>query len=161
MRDSHSLPVFRNMGRAETGKDQVTRTYFCKHTNRTKTIVKHTYIAKTGNGEGVRRSSTISRTPARPISAGFHTKEEKRKEAEERNANRASLSHADQLARLDARLGKGVGAVRERARLLSLATLAASVSNKVVKNAAGQKMTQEEKGARKALHAQQARQAQR
>lgn len=36
----------------------------------------------------------------------------------ERTEARATLSAADQLARLDRRLGKGVGAKRERARLV-------------------------------------------
>lgn len=146
MRDNHSLPVFRNMGRAETGNGHVTRTYVCRHTGQVKTMVRY-------------RGSTISRNPARPLSTGLHTKEEKHKEAQERNANRASLSHADQLARLDARLGKGVGAVRERARLLALAT-SVDTANKATKNT-GAKMTQEEKANRKALHVRQARQAQR
>jgi hypothetical protein len=40
-----------------------------------------------------------------------------RAEANERNAARASRSSAEQIKVLDARLGVGIGAVRERARL--------------------------------------------
>jgi hypothetical protein len=43
--------------------------------------------------------------------------EEKRALAEENRHNRASRSAKEQLAELDFRLGKGVGAKRERARL--------------------------------------------
>jgi hypothetical protein len=42
---------------------------------------------------------------------------DKRKEATERNEAWAELSPAKQLAELDRRLGRGVGAVRQRARL--------------------------------------------
>lgn len=42
---------------------------------------------------------------------------DKRDEATERNAAWAELSPAKQLAELDRRLGRGVGAVKQRARL--------------------------------------------
>jgi hypothetical protein len=42
---------------------------------------------------------------------------DKRKEAVERNEAWAGLSPAKQLAELDRRLGRGVGAVKQRARL--------------------------------------------
>lgn len=41
----------------------------------------------------------------------------KRTEAAERNAYWAGLSRAEQIAELDRRLGKGIGAKRQRARL--------------------------------------------
>lgn len=43
--------------------------------------------------------------------------EQKLKEGAERNAHWQSLTAAEQLADLDARLGKGVGATRQRAIL--------------------------------------------
>ena len=45
------------------------------------------------------------------------SKLEKNKEAEERAKERARISNKDQLAVLDSRLGKDVGATKERARL--------------------------------------------
>ena len=42
---------------------------------------------------------------------------ERQERAEEMKAHRATLTVAQQLARLDARLGVGIGAKRERARL--------------------------------------------
>ena len=53
--------------------------------------------------------SKINRSKAR--------REELRAEAEERREHRASLSNAQQIERLNARLGEGSGAKRERARL--------------------------------------------
>lgn len=47
-------------------------------------------------------------------------REERRREAEARQKERDQLSAEEQLARLDERLGKGVGAARERARLQAL-----------------------------------------
>lgn len=47
-------------------------------------------------------------------------REERRREAEARQKERDRLSAEEQLARLDERLGKGVGAARERARLQAL-----------------------------------------
>ena len=44
-------------------------------------------------------------------------REELRAEAEVRREHRASLSNAQQIERLNARLGEGSGAKRERARL--------------------------------------------
>lgn len=45
--------------------------------------------------------------------------EERRKDRAERDASRPKLSPEGRLKQLDGRLGKGVGAVRERARLLA------------------------------------------
>ena len=53
--------------------------------------------------------SKINRSRAR--------REELRAGAEERREHRASLSNAQQIERLNARLGEGSGAKRERARL--------------------------------------------
>lgn len=53
--------------------------------------------------------SKINRSRAR--------REELRAEAEERRGHRSSLSNAQQIERLNARLGEGSGAKRERARL--------------------------------------------
>ena len=53
--------------------------------------------------------SKINRSRAR--------REELRAEAEERREHRAGLSNAQQIERLNARLGKGSGAKRERERL--------------------------------------------
>ena len=46
-----------------------------------------------------------------------HKNRNKRVEAEERMTYRKGLSDADQLTRLDTRLGPNIGANRERARL--------------------------------------------
>lgn len=43
--------------------------------------------------------------------------EQKFEEAEVRNEERASRTNAQQIAKLDEKLGKGVGAKRERGRL--------------------------------------------
>ena len=51
------------------------------------------------------------------INRGRARREELREEAEMRASDRASRSNAEQIATLDARLGLGVGSVRERARL--------------------------------------------
>lgn len=48
------------------------------------------------------------------------SKLEKNKEAEERAKERSKRSHKDQLAVLDSRLGKGIGASKERTRLAAL-----------------------------------------
>lgn len=47
-------------------------------------------------------------------------REARREEAVERQEHRAALSAAQQLARLDQRLGRGVGAQKERKRLQKL-----------------------------------------
>lgn len=49
-----------------------------------------------------------------------HGRTARKQGADERNAYRASLSPAQQLIELDRRLGNGVGAVKERARLSAL-----------------------------------------
>jgi len=51
------------------------------------------------------------------INRGRARRDELRKEAESRASDRASMSPAAKIASLDSRLGVGVGAVRERARL--------------------------------------------
>lgn len=48
------------------------------------------------------------------------SKLEKNKEAEERADKRSKRSHKDQLAILDSKFGKGVGATKERERLNAL-----------------------------------------
>jgi hypothetical protein len=162
MRDSSSLPVFKNMGTAVSDdRRKVTRSYFCKFTNVSKTLVKQAYESKTG-GETVRRTSLISRTPDRALSTGFHTAEEKRAEAEERNKYCASLSPQERLAGLDRRLGPGVGAKKERARLLAKLAPEAKQNKaqtvvpatSVVNQARAPKMTAEEKAARRMAHTQ-------
>jgi len=126
MRDRDSLPVFKNQGTAfdppgvssAAHAKRVIRCYRCSHTNVTKTVTKQVYQThdKQTNAFTV-RTSVIDRTPPRPISSGFHTKEEKREEAMERAAHWQSLSVAERVALLDVRLGPGKGAVRQRAKL--------------------------------------------
>jgi hypothetical protein len=58
------------------------------------------------------------------------SKLEKNKEAEERAKERARISNKDQLAVLDSRLGKDVGATKERARLKILIENAQQESKK-------------------------------
>lgn len=48
------------------------------------------------------------------------SKLEKQKEAEERAKLRAKRGHKDQISSLDAKFGAGVGAQKERTRLLGL-----------------------------------------
>jgi len=55
-----------------------------------------------------------------PKKSGITVREERRKEAEARQAERDQLTPEKQLARLDERLGVGVGAAKERARLQKL-----------------------------------------
>lgn len=47
-------------------------------------------------------------------------KQRKREEAEARNSAWRALSPKEQLASLDRRLGKGVGAVKQRARIADM-----------------------------------------
>jgi hypothetical protein len=61
---------------------------------------------RNGKGGNVRNGKTF-----------FPQKLERQAKALERNKYRAALSNADQLKELDLRLGKGVGATKERARL--------------------------------------------
>lgn len=49
-----------------------------------------------------------------------HGRDARQHNAKERDEARRARSHEEQLARLDAKLGKGQGAKRERARLLRL-----------------------------------------
>lgn len=58
------------------------------------------------------------------------SKLEKTKEAEERAKERSKRSHKDQLAVLDSRLGKDVGAAKERMRLNSIIENAQQESDK-------------------------------
>lgn len=62
-------------------------------------------------------------------------REERVQRAQEREALRKSLTPDQQLAILDQRLGKDVGAVRERARLTNLLLQAAESSKTKVKKA--------------------------
>lgn len=55
-----------------------------------------------------------------------HSKEERRRRAEERMRERRERTPEKQLAVLDDRLGPGEGAERERARLTALITNAAN-----------------------------------
>lgn len=162
MRTKESLPVFINMGTAVTDdRKKVTRTYFCKFSGVTKTLIKQAYESK-GNGEVTRRTSLLQRTPPRPLSTGFHTAEEKRAEAEERNKYCASLSPQERLAGLDRRLGSGVGAKKERARLLAKLLPESKPSEAKQSTTPKQgkvsgstpKMTAEEKAARRMAHTQ-------
>src|SRR5512134_3114078 len=119
MRNKESLPVFVNKGTAITDdRKRVVRSYFCKFTGVTKTLVKQAYETRS-SGEVLRRTSLISRTPVRPLSTGLHTAEEKRAEAEARNKYCASLSIQERIQRLDRQFGKGQGARNERARLMN------------------------------------------
>ena len=64
-------------------------------------------------------------------------REELRKRVEELASRRATRSSSEQLALLDDRLGVGVGAVRERAKLKSLIEEALREKEKPVKRKAG------------------------
>lgn len=164
MRNKESLPVFVNMGTAITDdRKRVVRSYYCKFTSVTKTLVKQAYETRS-SGEVVRRTSLISRTPARPLSTGLHTMDEKRAEAEERNKYCASLSIQDRIERLDRRFGKGQGARKERARLMNALNPqkmhsvpnqgSGKATNVAPATAVGQKLSQEEKAARRSATAQ-------
>lgn len=169
MRNKESLPVFVNMGTSITDdRKRVVRSYYCKFTSVTKTLVKQAYETRS-SGEVVRRTSLISRTPARPFSTGLHTMDEKRAEAEERNKYCASLSIQDRIERLDRRFGKGQGARKERARLIDAQHSNAlnpqkmhsvpnqgsgKATNVAPATAVGQKLSQEEKAARRSATAQ-------
>ena len=48
---------------------------------------------------------------------GTRSREERHIEAVERNTNFASLSFEDQLGYIDLRLGKGIGAVKQRTKI--------------------------------------------
>lgn len=162
MRDNSSLPVFKNMGTAVSDdRKKMTRSYFCKFTNVSKTLVKQAYESRSG-GETVRRTSLLTRIPERPLSTGYHTKEEKQAEAAERDKHCASLSPQERLVGLDRRLGPGIGAKKERARLLAKLSPESKPSetkqsttpkqNKV--SGSAPKMTAEEKAARRMAHTQ-------
>ena len=51
---------------------------------------------------------------------GYQSKENKRRDVTERQAERAKRTPQEQIAILDRRLGIGQGAVRERAKLVAL-----------------------------------------
>ncbi len=62
---------------------------------------------------------STSMRPSRNRNATLRAwKEQRRKEAESRAAARAKRTPTEQLAKLDAKLGKDVGAVKERLKLL-------------------------------------------
>jgi len=71
------------------------------------------------------------------INRGMGRREELRKRAEELASYRASRSSSEQLALLDDRLGVGVGAVRERAKLLELIKEESRKKEKPVKHKTG------------------------
>lgn len=76
--------------------------------------------------------------------------EARQERAMERKAARDSMTSAEQILELDGRLGKGKGAARERARLLTVPIKQAAVAA-VEKVATG--LTQEQKDAKKAATA--------
>ena len=71
------------------------------------------------------------------INRGMGRREELRKRAEELASRRATRSSCEQLALLDDRLGVGVGAVRERAKLQSLIDEESREKERSVKRKAG------------------------
>lgn len=173
MRTNESKPVFKNVGVAYDPPDsgstarakRVIRTYYCRFTGQTKKLIKQVYsnYDKATNTYTV-RTSILERSPVRPTdSCGFHTKEEKRAEARERDEAWAKLSLAEQVAVLDRRLGKGVGARKQRAKLARLAQIQSQVKPVVSNNTntnqpvvVNQKLTPVEKSQRQVAHAQQA-----
>ena len=137
MRDAHSFPVFKNAGLSEDGKT-VTR---MKRDKFSEATVLKQYTVSTSKGQDgkvVRTNTLVKRTPPAPPSEGFHTAEEKRAEAAERDAHRATLTPQQQIAELDRRLGVGIGAQKERARLTAAieATTAAESAAVAAKQAA-------------------------
>jgi hypothetical protein len=72
------------------------------------------YISSECGNIKVSRGCAVGRSK---INRGQLRREELREEAEVRREHRAGLSNAQQIERLNALLGDGVGAVRERERL--------------------------------------------
>lgn len=165
MRTSESLPVFQSQGKVFDPPDagttsrakRVTRLYYCKFTGVTKKVERQisVYHDKATNTDTI-RTTLVSRTPPRPLSTGFHTKKEKREEAIERDTAWRSLSVKDQLSALDKRLGVGVGAQKQRARLESILKNPpkAKESKAPEKSLVNQKQTPEEKAAKQMAHTQ-------
>lgn len=165
MRTKDSLPVFRNMGTAFDPPEATTpsrakrifRTHYCKHTGVTKRVIRAVYVT---HGKGTEsdtvRTSLLERTPARPLSVGFHTLEEKREEAAERDAVWRALSFADQLKALDKRPGESK---KQRGRIAAAMSKAAEAAKNPVKPGApkggvNKKHTADEKTARVVAHTQ-------
>lgn len=161
MRTNESLPVFRHSGTAyeppEAGSTarakRVIRAAYCKFTGQTRTVTRavHHNHNKSDNTESI-RTSVIDRKPQRPISTGFHTKEEKRIEADERDVHWRGLTFNDQIAALDRRLGVGRGATKQRTRLTSQVEIANHTSKMVANVAVNQKQSSTEKTAKAAAH---------
>lgn len=72
-------------------------------------------------------------------------KELRRKEALERQQRWESLTPAQQLEELDKRLGKGVGAKKQRARLERLIKSAKTTQTKDIDGASGRRLHQNRK----------------
>ena len=64
---------------------------------------------------------------------GTRSREERRGEAVERNTNFASLSLTDQLEYINIRLGEGVGAVKQRAKIQTKIDLPQATEQKKAK----------------------------
>lgn len=171
MRDASSKPVFRNMGIGFDPPDagtaarakRVIRTYRCNLTGAVKQVTRAVFTSqgrdKDGKPTTVVRTTPVDRKPLRPTdSLGFHTKEEKRAEAAERDAHWRSLSLTDQVAALDKRLGVGIGATKQRANLAAaIAAQAVAAKNPKAagpKGGVNQKHTTDEKVAKQIAHAQ-------
>lgn len=169
MRTKESLPVYRHMGTAYDPPEATTparakriiRMANCKFTGSTRTIVRAVYHSTDKvTGADIIRTSVIERKPERPLSTGFHTLAEKQAEAAERDAAWRALSLTDQLAALDKRLGVGVGAVKQRAKLTAAITAAAVAAKNpqpkgaALKGGVNQKHTADEKLDKQVRHAQ-------
>jgi hypothetical protein len=64
---------------------------------------------------------------------GTRSRRERHEEAVERNTNFASLSFKDQLGYIDLRLGEGVGATKQRARIQTKIDLPQATEQKKAK----------------------------
>lgn len=158
MRDNNSKPVYRNAGvrldpPPPATPKKVFRTYYCALTQTTKVVERAVHAVRDSTS---RRTVLVSRTPERPTdSMGFITREERRNDANERNAACAKLSVTERIEKLDRRFGVGQGAKKERERLLSPKKV---VVTKAAIQASGvnQPHTQTEKVNRAIQHAQNA-----
>ena len=63
------------------------------------------------------RAMSRERRKSRAIEAGTHSKTNRRNVANGLSISRSKRSNQEQIAQLDEKLGKGVGAKKERARL--------------------------------------------